>query len=77
MTHAERTTLGRRFREARKRQGLSRRTLAERSGISERQIAAIEYAEVPEGPRLSTVLRLAAALELSLDSLVGPATYPY
>jgi len=77
MTHAERTILGRRVREARKRQGLSRRTLAERSGVSERQITAIEHAEVPEGPRLGTVLRLAAALDLSLESLVGPATYPY
>jgi len=77
MTHMERTTLGRRLQAARKRQGMSRRMLAELAGVSQRQIVTIEHAEMPEGPRLSTVLALARALKVTLDSLVGPATYPY
>jgi len=77
MTPTERAILGRRLQAARKRQKLSRRMLAELTGVSQRQIVTIEHAEMLEGPRLSTVLALARALQVTLDSLVGPATYPY
>lgn len=61
--------LGERVRDARVRHGMTRRTLAHDSGISERYLAQLESGR----GNLSIVLlrRVAAAIDVSLASLVG------
>jgi transcriptional regulator with XRE-family HTH domain len=60
----------RRWREVR---GLSQRALAEKTGLTYVHIARLELAQ--SDPRLSTLVRLAAALEIRLvDLLTEPKT---
>src|SRR5437763_2381300 len=58
-----------RLRDARRQRGWSRETLAHHSGISWAAIAQIESGRRPD-PRVSSVARLAAALDISIDELV-------
>lgn len=58
-----------RLRAARRQRGWSRETLAHHSGISWAAIAQIESGRRPD-PRISSVARLAAALDITIDELV-------
>lgn len=62
-----RQRLAERIVNTRERQGLSRETLALRSGVSVKQLKRIEDAE--SHPRLSTVAKLAHALEVEVIDL--------
>ena len=57
------------MRRARKRAGLSQQELARRSGVSRQSIFSYEHARAR--PSLTTAIRLAQALSLSLDELLG------
>ena len=58
-----------RLKEWRERRGLSVRKLAARSGVHFVSIAKLEAGRLD--PQLSTVLKLSAALGISLTQLVG------
>lgn len=63
-----------RLRSARRQRGWSRETLAHHSGISWAAIAQIESGRRPD-PRVSSLSRLATALDITIDELVhGKAT---
>ena len=57
------------LREARTRAGMSRRTLAALSGVNERSI--INYENGINEPPITQAAKLAQALEIRLDDLVG------
>jgi transcriptional regulator with XRE-family HTH domain len=63
------------LRAAREHRGWTREALAYRSGISWSAIAQIESGRRPD-PRLSTLRALAAALEMSVDHLMGTTPPP-
>src|SRR3954466_7162792 len=58
-----------RLRSARRERGWSRETLAHHSGISWAAIAQIESGRRPD-PRVSSLSRLATALDITIDELV-------
>lgn len=58
-----------RLQEARQRKGLSQRTLADKIGVHKNQIWLYENGKTE--PRLSTLVWIADALEVSIDWLVG------
>jgi len=73
MRHSRDTTavgelLGTRIRELRLKRGLSQQALAERVGIPQTHVSAMEL-EI-QFPNLLTVLRLAVALECKVTDLV-------
>jgi len=59
------------LRAIRDKQGLSQRQLAAQSGVHHISIARIEMGTLD--PRLSTLRRLAKALNVSMSTLVGNA----
>ena len=63
-------SLGSRVRELRNRRGISRKTLAGESGVSERHLAQLESGE----GNISILLlrRIVAALNISLEELFAP-----
>ena len=70
--------IGKELQKARLAVGLSLRELEKRSGMSASQISQIETGRRAD-PGFSTVLRLAKALEVSMDALAGlkePRAHP-
>jgi len=63
-----------RLRDLRERKKFSRRKLAERSGISDRQIGRIETSEKDVSVRLNTIMKLADALGVDAEMLVDDPT---
>ena len=63
-----------RLRDLRERKKFSRRKLAERSGISDRQIGRIETSEKDVSVRLITIMKLAEALGVDAEMLVDDPT---
>lgn len=61
--------LGARIREIRTKRGMSQQALAERVGIPQTHVSAMELGI--QFPNLLTVLRLAVALECKVVELVG------
>jgi len=70
MTEEAPPAVGRRIRELREQQGLSLRTLAEKSGLSVNAVSLIERGL--SSPTVSSLHRLAAALGVRIVSLFGP-----
>src|SRR3954451_6514586 len=68
-TSAAGELLGARIREVRLKRGLSQQALAERVGIPQTHVSAMELGI--QFPNLLTVLRLAVALECKANDLVG------
>ncbi len=62
--------LGRRVRNLRGDVLLTRRDLAERSGVSERYLASLETGQA--NPSLAILFRLAGALDLRIEQLLCP-----
>lgn len=60
--------LGSNLRDARKRLGLTQEEVAERSGVHPTEVSRIEAGK--RDPRISTVLRLARALEVRPGELL-------
>jgi len=67
--HREQTAFGRRLTRLRERVYLTQEELAERAGLSLASVSAIEQG-VRADPRLSTIIKLAAALNVPLGDLV-------
>jgi transcriptional regulator with XRE-family HTH domain len=65
--------LGAALRSARTQAGLTQRALAARSGVSVRQLGAIERAQTD--PTYETLLKLADALGVSLSELLAQRRY--
>lgn len=63
-----------RLRDLRERKKLSRRKLADRSGVSERQIVRIEASDTDMTVRPNTIMKLAAALGVNAEMLVDDPT---
>ena len=63
-----------RLRDLRERKELSRRKLAERSGISERQIGRVEKSSADVPVRPNTIMKLAVALGVNAEMLVDDPT---
>jgi transcriptional regulator with XRE-family HTH domain len=59
------------LREERKRKGLSKYAVAERSGLSEQMVGYVERGL--RRPSLETVVRLASALEVDLGDIIKRA----
>lgn len=62
-------SLGTQIKKARIDRGWQQKHLVERSGLDQRMVSAMEWDRVD--PRLSKVLKIAVALEVSLDVLCG------
>ncbi len=62
--------VGQRVRNARQKKGMSRRVLAEKSGISQRYLAQLETGQ--GNISIGLLLRVAQALELGIEWLVSP-----
>ncbi|MBI5482172.1 MAG: helix-turn-helix transcriptional regulator [Deltaproteobacteria bacterium] len=62
--------LGVRVRQARERAGLTQAALAERAGVTDETIGRLERGAFE--PALSTLVAVADALDVDLDSLVRP-----
>jgi transcriptional regulator with XRE-family HTH domain len=58
------------LRSARDDAGLSQQQLAMAAGLSVSVVCQVEQGKTPD-PRISTVVRLADALSVSVDSLLG------
>ena len=69
-TTSERAVLPERLRRLRARAGMSQQALANVCGLSWSIIACIEQGKSAD-PKLSTLRKLAEALEVSLDELAG------
>lgn len=67
---SSRTPLGDNVRARRSELGVSRWDLARKSGVSHAAIRTIEEGSIQD-PRLSSVVKLAKALEISIDVLAG------
>ncbi len=65
--------VGKRIRDLRRQRGISLRDLARRSGVSKAYLSQLEN-DPARKPSVDVVLRIAAALEVDLAELVGPAT---
>lgn len=61
--------IGVQIREARLKAGLKQKELAERIGVSESRIS--QYEKGSQNPRISTLMKLAEALEIPLKTLCG------
>lgn len=61
---------GRELRTAREARGLTRERLAERCGLSPSTVKKLEYGSGPQ-PRLETLIRLSAGLNVALIDLVS------
>lgn len=61
--------IGLQIREARLKAGLKQKELAERIGVSESRIS--QYEKGSQNPRISTLMKLAEALEIPLKTLCG------
>lgn len=64
------TQLGTQIQRHRKALGWSRRTLADRAGVSEPTIARVEL--YGHSPRLDTLASIADALDISIGELTTP-----
>ena len=64
--------LGKKIKELRKNKGWSQQKLAETAGLAFNTIARMEQG-IGESPNLKTLVKLADALEISIDNLVGRA----
>jgi XRE family aerobic/anaerobic benzoate catabolism transcriptional regulator len=62
--------VGQRVRNARQKKGMSRRVLAERSGVSQRYLAQLETGQ--GNISIGLLLRVAQALEFGIEWLVSP-----
>lgn len=62
------------LQEWRKKQGLSLRQLAKKSGVHHMSLFRLESGRLD--PQLSTLLKLCAALDITLNQLVGMAKTP-
>ena len=71
-THQERAAFGQRLARLRQRKRLTQAQLARRAGLSVAVVQSLEQG-VRADPRLSTVLKLAAALGLPVGELAGEA----
>jgi transcriptional regulator with XRE-family HTH domain len=58
--------------EERQRQGLSQNSLAAKAGVNQSLVSALE--KDPWNPTISTLLRIAAALDVDLGKIVTEAT---
>jgi transcriptional regulator with XRE-family HTH domain len=67
--------LGRRIIAGREQRGWSQRDLVRASGVGQNNLSALEQGHKP-GVRADTVVRLAEALEVSADYLLGLNTAP-
>ncbi|QIA27171.1 helix-turn-helix transcriptional regulator [Thermaerobacter sp. PB12/4term] len=65
--------VGKRIRDLRRQRGISLRDLARRSGVSKAYLSQLEN-DPARKPSVDVVLRIAAALQVDLAELVGPAT---
>ena len=63
-----------RLRDLRRRKKLSRRKLAEKSGVSERQIGRVEASSADVPVRVNTMIKLASALGVDAEMLVDDPT---
>ena len=63
-----------RLRSLRERMNLSRRKLAEKSGVSERQIGRVEASDTNVLVRMNTMIKLASALGVDADMLADDPT---
>lgn len=63
--------LGKNIRRFRKRDGMTQDQLAEKAGINQKQISKIESGRIQA--RLSTYLRIANALGVSIDHFLADA----
>lgn len=61
--------IGLQIREARLKAGLKQKELADRIGVSESRIS--QYERGSQNPRISTLIKLAEALEIPLKTLCG------
>jgi len=62
--------LAKKVKEYRKQKGLTQQKLAEKTGLSFNTITKIEQG-IGDSPTLKTLVKLADALEVSLDELAG------
>jgi transcriptional regulator with XRE-family HTH domain len=62
--------LSKRVKEYRKQKGLTQQKLAEKTGLSFNTITKIEQG-IGDSPTLKTLVKLADALGVSIDELVG------
>ena len=67
--------LGKRIVAARAQRGWSQRELVRASGVGQNNLSVLEQGKKP-GVRADTVVRLACALEVSADYLLGLADSP-
>jgi transcriptional regulator with XRE-family HTH domain len=63
------STLGKEIKKARIEQGLKQKELKERTGLSQKYLSQIENDAVD--PRVSVLKKIAQALQVSADSLLG------
>jgi transcriptional regulator with XRE-family HTH domain len=63
------STLGKEIKKARIDQGLKQKELKERTGLSQKYLSQIENDAVD--PRVSVLKKIAQALQVSADSLLG------
>lgn len=61
--------IGNRIREARVQAGLKQKELAEKIGVSESRVS--QYEKGSQNPRIGTLLKIADALEISVQYLCG------
>ena len=66
-------SLAHRIKEARRQRGFTLRQFAKRSRIAESHLSRLESGEQAD-PRMSTLIRLADALGITIDELAGRAT---
>ncbi|MBD3240887.1 MAG: helix-turn-helix domain-containing protein [Chitinivibrionales bacterium] len=74
-THADihRSPFGERLYKTRKARGISQTELGKRVGLSQRMVSHYE-GDPPEGPPLSTLTRIAGALNVTVSYLLGEST---
>ena len=68
--HRETTALGRRLLQLRQRHALTQARLARAAGLSAAIVASLEQGQRAD-PRVSTVIKLARALGVPVDELLG------
>lgn len=65
-------SLGKRLQEARRAAGLTQQEMCHKAGLSYSTLAKIERGAI-KAPSIFTVMQIAAAVNASLDELIGPA----
>ncbi len=73
--HRQQTPLGKRLLVLRQRQSLTQEGLARRAGLSKAIVQSLEQG-LRQDPKVSTLVRLAGALGVSLDVLAGLDSRP-